>query len=246
MGHQRIFDQSFERNLLPRTLHSNLVAKARSNLAKNASILQQCGGPVASRPIHSHWSHSEDDELSNCSQQMEEGWRTANTKDDNNELCADSKSSSIWWSSFCSSNHTTAASSCAGVTATTTDHSILDNEDHPRQPQQPRQPPPAAARGAQMDFQNLSEGSLKQESLGCVHIWEFCRKKTLVTAQLFCPFRLSLCEIVKWKWTERIAMWGVCTGCMKLQMVMTRQHNLHAKRSPLGTFLSSFKVFASH
>ena len=41
MGSKRIFETSFESNLLPHSLHSNLLTKARANLASKTSILRQ-------------------------------------------------------------------------------------------------------------------------------------------------------------------------------------------------------------
>jgi len=41
MGSTRIFSSEDEDNLLPRTLHSNLLKKAQANLASNASIIRQ-------------------------------------------------------------------------------------------------------------------------------------------------------------------------------------------------------------
>jgi hypothetical protein len=41
MGSARIFAPEDEESLLPRTLHSNLLTKAKDNLAKNASIIRQ-------------------------------------------------------------------------------------------------------------------------------------------------------------------------------------------------------------
>lgn len=57
MAHQRVFEQSYERNLLPHSLHAHLLAKARANLSKNTSILRQYRSKA--RPID-HFD--EDDE----------------------------------------------------------------------------------------------------------------------------------------------------------------------------------------
>ena len=49
LAEERVFEQSFERNLLPHSLHAHLLAKARANVAKNTSILRQYRSN--SRPI---------------------------------------------------------------------------------------------------------------------------------------------------------------------------------------------------
>lgn len=57
MGHQRVFEQSYERNLLPHSLHAHLLAKSRANLSKNTSILRQYR--MNSRPIDHFYSEEE-------------------------------------------------------------------------------------------------------------------------------------------------------------------------------------------
>jgi hypothetical protein len=57
MGHQRVFAADFEKNLLPHSLHANLLAKARANLSKNTSILRQYR--YNSRPIDHFYSEEE-------------------------------------------------------------------------------------------------------------------------------------------------------------------------------------------
>jgi hypothetical protein len=57
MGSQRIFEPEFELTLLPHTLHSCLVTKARANLHNNTSIMRQYQGKQ--RPIDRHYSEEE-------------------------------------------------------------------------------------------------------------------------------------------------------------------------------------------
>jgi hypothetical protein len=46
MGSQRIFDPEYESNLLPHSLHTNLLIKARNNLANCTSIMRQYRTPM--------------------------------------------------------------------------------------------------------------------------------------------------------------------------------------------------------
>ena len=57
MGSKRIFDASFERSLLPHSLHANLLTKAEANLANKTSILRQYRSK--SRPIDRNLSVDE-------------------------------------------------------------------------------------------------------------------------------------------------------------------------------------------
>jgi len=62
MAQEKVFDQNYESNLLPHSLHAHLLARARANLSKNTSILRQYRSNSRPRPID-HFHDETDEEL---------------------------------------------------------------------------------------------------------------------------------------------------------------------------------------